>query len=254
LNILTDVSPVTNPLPSAFSYPANAAGLCREDALCNIVRLQVTWNNNPSLFATFDSQELYRRTVANGVAVPYIGGDGKNELRVATYNNLTSLPSYYPFAYAPNVSETKDPVALGVGYPLLLALNKDIPVEPNVAAGVAGVFTLKVTATVRNTCDVHTPPGGTLYVVPITSQYLKLNSGAMSDIIATVATEADVYRTPVVGDVQAKEMVGAGRSRVSADPHAVASSRRQVAPRSDSGEQGGAGNYVGSKRAHFMQS
>jgi len=248
---------VADDLAIPFAYPAGSAGLCREDALCNIVKLQVTWNNNPSLFATFDAQELYRRTVANGVAVPYGGGavddpNHRQELRVSTYNNLTAIPTYYPWAF-PALVPASDPVAMGVGYPLLLALNKDIPVEPNVAAGVAGVFTLKVTATVRNTANHHTiNAGGTLYVVPITSQYLKLNSGAMSDIIATVATEADVYRTPVVGDVQAKEMVGAGRTRVSADPHAVASSRRLVAPRSDSGDMGGAGSYIGTKRAHMQ--
>ena len=244
------------------SYPSGGKGYCREDTLGEITKLNVTWNNNPSLFATFDQQELYRRSAANGLSVPYCG---TGVLHVGTVTNMASgqpnsLTKYFPWGAPGTTTELSTPA---IQYPMLLALNKDIPVEPNVAAGVAGVFTLKVTATVRNVIDYAGITGGTLYVVPITSQYLKLNSGAMSDIIATVATEADVYRTPVIGDVQSKELVGAGRSRASADSHAVASSRHGLGrllsgggargggmPDGGAGGGGAGGNpYLGAKRS-----
>ena len=255
-------------------YPSGGTGYCREDTLGDIMSINVSWNNNPSLFATFNKDELYRRSVANGLSVPYVDG----ELLCATaLNTVPSIPglfkqTYYPWCMGtqPGASTQlanacSDVTSPSTGMPVLLALNKDIPVEPNVAAGVAGVFTLKVVAQVANLTDYEGYTGGTLYVVPITSQYLRLNSGAMSDIIATVATEADVYRTPVVGDVQSKELVGAGRTRASADSHAVASSRQgfgrilsgggargggmlHSGGAGGGGDGSGASQYVGAKR------
>lgn len=171
-----------------------AKGLMLEDVCLCIEKLDITWNNNPSLLVTLDQRELWRRTKQNGLPVswPVFSGYAADSV---DFGHATTLSFDVP---------QKRSMA---GSPIVLALNKDIPVEPGVGAGVAGVYTLVVKASIRNQLPFQVS-GYSLYVVPINSQYLVLNSGATSDLINTVATEAVVAATQVSGDIQSKPLLG----------------------------------------------
>lgn len=226
-------------------------GYTFEDTLLSPDSLQITWNNNPSLLATFDKRELWRRSQQNGMALGWAPWAGSMlDAAVTTPTGPATPPAISANAY-PFSNKIS-----GVGGPVVLKLNADIPVEPGVAAGVAGVYTLQIQATIRNHLP-FTVPSGTLYVVPITSQYLVLNAGATSDVIQTVATEEQVVQTPVTGDVQTKSIMGYELK----DGHAVASSRRMWGmgrvlrgmARGGAAMLGaaGAGQYIGAKRPHL---
>jgi hypothetical protein len=226
-------------------------GACFDDMLLCIDKLQITWNNNPSLLATFNSRELWRRTKQNGLDTPYPVYSGAV---IGTASDWTAETG----RVAPVASMTGTYASSGGC--ILLALNKDIPVEAGVAAGVAGVYTLKVRANVYNQLGVAVPKF-TLYVVPITSQYLVLNVGATSDLINTVATESVVYSTPVTGDVQDKRtlvddrgglpggfMAASGRGSLNV-PKLIDMTAK--GPQMASVTGAGAGSYVsGAKRAY----
>lgn len=169
-----------------------------EDLCLSIDKVDITWNNNPSLLVTLEKQELWRRSMQNGLPVPWTVYRGR-----AT-DPYQSFPIASARAYDPAVNRAL------AGSPLLLALNKDIPVEPGVGAGVAGVYTLVVKVTLTNQLPFNIT-GFSLFVVPINSQYLVLNAGATSDVINTVATEAVVAATQQSGTFQAKEVTGSGR-------------------------------------------
>jgi hypothetical protein len=192
----------------------NYVGGALEDCLCPIDSLQVMWNNNPSLLATLDSNELWRRTQQNGLPVSW------NAHKVDTQVDPTLVPSttLYPTSWKSATSS---------GAPVLLALNKDIPVEPGVAAGVAGVYTLQLQVKIKNGMPFALT-SGTLVVCPITSQYLVLNAGATSDIISPVCNEKAVIGETVSGSVQSKAMMGAGKNTV--EGHMSASSRTRHLP------------------------
>lgn len=247
----SDGRPVTAMYGAGSVFPGT--GLSLEDSLVRITKLNMSWNNNPSLFATFDAEELYRRTTDNGLVYPFMEGELNCATAAVTAGGVDGLNSYFPWTVEAFRNSYRTP---GIGYPLLLALNKDIPVEPNVAAGTAGVYTVKVSVTLQNTTHIGSSlTGGTLFVVPITSTYLKLNSGAMSDIIQTVSTEQDVANTPVVGDAQSRQLVS---RNMSADPHAVASSRQGFGRilgagdrRNDTSSASGPAKYLGNKRAYM---
>lgn len=284
-------------LPSSFDggvgtgvQAVTVKGLALEDTLLPIKRLEVTWNNNPSLLATFDSKELWRRTKQNGLMTPFpvwdgavmIGGTAPPYLsNYSGTNPNTSANVAQGYAGAGRVKYSTVTTANGglelaggyatttlasSGSPVLLALNKDIPVEAGVAAGVAGVYTLKIAVDVQNNLP-YDVASCTLYVVPITSQYLVLNVGATSDVINTVATELAVYGTPVTGDVQSKRLLCDGKGGLPAG--AMAASARgsdmltKVIDMTGAGGtsasivgsgvvSGGAGHYVGAKRFHGM--
>lgn len=174
----------------------NYAGGMLEDVCLSIDKVDVTWNNNPSLLVTLEKQELWRRSLQNGLCVPWYVFRGRQSDSVAFPHDAASYDN-------PNRRAM-------IGSPLLLALNKDIPVEPGVGAGVAGVYTLVVKVALTNQLPFNIS-GFSLYVVPINSQYLVLNSGATSDVINTVATEAVVAATQQSGVFQAKEVTGSGR-------------------------------------------
>lgn len=218
-------------------------GLCLEDTCLPIERLEISWNNNPSLLATFDKNELWRRTSQNGV-----------QCAQAAYNGSAYDSSYTSGGVSPwYVANGK--VATS-GSPILLALNKDIPVEPGVAAGVAGVYTLKVTATVRNNLP-YAVPTGTLYVVPVTSQYLVLITGATSSVMSTITTESAVFDTPVTGDVQSKNLIvdGSMSGPMVASARAMYGFSRvlEMLSRATGGQEtSGAGAYLGMKRHRQM--
>lgn len=217
---------------------AGVAGIKNEDFVFPIQSLEVSWNNNPSLLATFDQRELWRRTYANGLKLPYhvfsgIGQDSRGSGGFA------------------------DGTIATVGSPVLLALNKDIPVELGVAAGVAGVYTLKIKANVYNQTSVAVT-GGTFYVVPITSQYLSLITGATSDVVQTVTTEKVVLQQPVSGTIQDKEFIGAGMhvgGAISASSRSSTGVHRMLdmVHRGGALTSGGAGAaaLVGAKRPHY---
>jgi hypothetical protein len=156
-------------------------------------------------------------------------------------------------------------------------LGKDIPVEPSIGAGVAGVYTIRIQVKVQNTLG-YDVTGGTLFVVPITSNYLVLNAGATSDVLSTVAAEDQVLSARVVGDVQSKELMDSGkntvtgaasassrsgnsmaqimgslnRSSIDDDPSAMSGAgARGAVGRGMGAHGGGAHQYLGAKRAHY---
>lgn len=208
-------------LNSLVAASTPGAGYCMEDTLLSPTRLEVTWNNNPSLLATFDQYELWRRTQQNGVIVPWPVFKGSLlDTSLASQTGSQYFPVQVDGTGTAGYRAGQTP---GIGAPVLLALNKDIPVEPGVAAGVAGVYTISFKATIFN----HLPfaiTAGTLYIVPITSQYLVLNAGGTSDVLGTVATEDAVVKQPVAGDWQSKELLSGGSALK--DGFVAASARR----------------------------
>lgn len=189
------------------TWLANYPGGGLSDPLLTIKRLQIQWNNNPSLLATFDQLDLVRRSQQNGLDLPwyiYRGFTTDREQAGIVFRGVGATLIAADASYDPPGKRST------IGAPILLALNKDIPVEPGVGAGVAGVYTITVTVDVQNNLP-FTSKGYSLVVCPINSQYLILNSGATSDVISTVATEQVVAAAPVSGEVQYKGLSGAGR-------------------------------------------
>jgi len=189
---------------------SNASGLQLEDYVSAISALDVTWNNNPSLLRTFTAQELWQRSHENGMPQSY--AMHLQGLRDNLFATTTGAGR--PLWTGNNLDAWGSPLVVGSGVPVLLALNKDIPVEPGVAAGVAGVYTLQVKAYFRSSNPFIPTSRGSLYVVPIYSQYLILNAGATSDLLSTVATEEQVAATPASGEIQDKEMTGGSAQHI----------------------------------------
>lgn len=162
---------------------ANAGSFLENQVLLPISKVSIQWNNQASLLNTMAQQDLWRRSFENGVEVPYSVATG------AAY-----LPGPTPAANY-NLSST---VKATVGSPLLLAVGRDLPVEPGVAPGVAGIYTLRVTASVYSYFANSAGAGNvTLYVVPITSQYMRLMEGGTAELISSVATEAQIIEAPM---------------------------------------------------------
>jgi len=191
--------------PSGVASPyqpvTNGRALQMEDYVSKIRSIDITWNNNPSLLRTFTQQELWQRSYQNGL--PQSLAIYSQNMRDTDLQRTTVTNPLWCGGTTVNGGAT---VVASSGGCILLALNKDIPVEPGVAAGVAGVYTLQVKATVETLFSTSTR--GTLYVVPINSQYLILNAGATSDLLQTVATEEQVAATPASGEVQNKALLG----------------------------------------------
>lgn len=235
-------TPATMDGNPAAGLPAQTGGASLEQLCMPFKQLQISWNNNPSLLATFDVAELWRRTNQNGLQSTFQQFQGflvDNGARTGYDKTLWGN------------------VVSGSGSPVLLALNKDIPVESGVAAGVAGVYTLQVTAQVVNNLP-YTVAGGTFVVCPITSQYLILNMGSTSDVIATTATEDAVMNLEPSGDVQAKQYVSAGLHMIggsmlaSSRPHMGHSGVLDMVHRSSATVGGpGLAGYVGAKKPRF---
>lgn len=174
--------------------PNETLGASMGEFVFPITDMEITWNNNPSLLATFNEIDLYRRTKENGLTFPW-----------DTYRGLSTDSVFtLPYDFGNDVGM--------IGAPVILQLNKDIPVEPGVGAGTAGVYTLKIRVKARNQTNMTATQitGVQLIVCPIYSQYLVLKTGATSDLINTVATEQSVVTTAVTGVAQDKVRVGAG--------------------------------------------
>lgn len=190
--------------PSPFAPVTNARGLQLEDYVSKIRSLDITWNNNPSLLRTFTQNELWQRSYENGL--PQAHAVYGQNLRDTDFQQSRQGVNALPLWTGGTTTAGGAAVVASSGGCILLMLNKDIPVEPGVAAGVAGVYTLQIKATVET---AFIPSNrGVLYIVPINSQYLILNAGATSDLLTTVATEEQVASTPASGDVQTKSLMG----------------------------------------------
>lgn len=187
-------------MPAPFRPVDGGRALAIEDYVSYISNIDITWNNNPSLLRTFGADQLWARSFQNGLP----------QSRAVYGQNLRDTDlQFNPTFWVGGAQDYAGAyVVPSSGGCILLALNKDIPVEPGVAAGVAGVYTLQVKATITNLLPAAK---GTLYVVPVSSQYLILNAGATSDLLTTVATEEQVASTPTSGEVQDKALVGGAK-------------------------------------------
>jgi len=109
--------------------------------------------------------------------------------------------------------------------PLLVAMNKDLPVEAGVSAGTAGIYTLQVTYETRNFSN-YNMTSGTFYVTPIYSQYFTTYAGATSTVDTAVLDEETFAKMPVSGDTASSQAIGgAGPSQ---DVKIVANSRQRL--------------------------
>lgn len=160
-------------------YPASFSG--REDLFAPIQKISIMWNNQPAILASAPMGELWRMTADNGLRVTY---DTFLGVRTATKPGLL----------ASGLGLGTQTVAT-TGAPLLLQINKDFPTEPGTAPGVAGVFSLTVTASVRYLASSVTGTAGAvvsrpcqLYVVPIRSTFLQLNAGGTSSVIGAISS------------------------------------------------------------------
>jgi hypothetical protein len=190
--------------------PATFSG--REDLFATIDNLSIMWNNQPAILATARTQDLWRMSYDNGLRVPYdVYSGAKLGVKSPTVDTTNVL---LHTALAP------DGLYPTTGAPLLLAINKDFPTEPGTAPGVAGVFSLSVTAqchyydnlNVQNGSTVTstgTYTGGaqltnqrplTLFVVPIRSQYLQLNAGGTSSIVSAISSGEAMLDAPFTTD------------------------------------------------------
>lgn len=241
-----DFSSLTSATQDGLAGAGGSAGALMEDLMLSIESLQIQWNNNPSLLATFNKQDLYRRTRENGLDLPWYMFNG----------NVSDVDATATAVQARTLFDVPKRRAT-IGAPVLLALNKDIPVEPGVGAGVAGVYTLSVKATFKNQFP-FTFSAFTFFVVPINSQYLVLNSGATSDVISTIATEQVVAAAPVSGELQSKALLGQGRRTMHTPGmasyrrgHAMGRTMESGSRSGGPGGGAGAAQYVGTKRANY---
>lgn len=243
LNVAPDAIAVFAQVTADAATPSLPADLGAEDICLPIQRLEFNWNNNPALLTTLTDRDLWRRTTQNGIDMPWSVFNGSVYDKTATtvQNNALVLSD-----------SSSRPT---IGSPVLLSLNRDVPVEPGVAAGTAGVYTMTVKVTVKNPFSFSIS-GVNLVVVPINSQYLVLNAGATSDVINTVATEAVVAATPVSGDVQSKEMFGGSSGRVHLASHRKAYGlgplMDMVARAAGPVAASAPAQYLASKRPHYM--
>ena len=174
----------------ASTIRSNAAFSGREDLFATISRISIMWNNQPAILASAPINELWRMSYDNGLRYPFdvytgLRTGGKNQTAVARDSNV------FPSAVATT------------GMPLLLAINKDFPTEPGTAPGVAGVFSLQISADVyyygmpaAGTSGADQTRMCTLYVVPIRSQYLQLNAGGTSSVVGAVSSGEAMLDAP----------------------------------------------------------
>ncbi len=163
----------------------------REDLFATISRLSIMWNNQPAILASAPMNELWRMSYDNGLKLPF---DVYTGLRMGGTNTDIVVPR--------DGNAFKSAVAT-TGMPVLLAINKDFPTEPGTAPGVAGVFSLQVSADVYYhglpVATSGTPEQTrtcTLYVVPIRSQYLQLNAGGTSAVVGAVSSGEAMLDAP----------------------------------------------------------
>ena len=178
----------------------------REDLFATIDNISITWNNQPSILQSARPHDLWRMTYDNGLRLPYdiYSGLKNGDRPLPTANSL------YPLAVPKNTFPS-------TGMPLLLAINKDFPTEPGTAPGVAGVFSMTITANVHTygqTNYTASYPGAdgactsagavarpaTMYVVPIRSQYLQLNAGGTSAVVGAVSSGEAMLDAPFTSD------------------------------------------------------
>lgn len=191
--------------------PATFSG--REDLFASIDNLSIMWNNQPAILATARTQDLWRMSYDNGLRVPFdVYSGAKLGVKSPTVDQTNALL---------HTAAAPDGLYPTTGAPLLLAINKDFPTEPGTAPGVAGVFSLSVTAmchyydngTVQNGSTVTAATGAysggapittsrplTLFVVPIRSQYLQLNAGGTSSIVSAISSGEAMLDAPFTTD------------------------------------------------------
>lgn len=183
----------------------------REDMFATIDNLSIMWNNQPAILATARTQDLWRMSYDNGLRYSYdVYAGAKMGERVHKVD--TGATAYYG-------GTAVDGLYPSTGAPLLLAINKDFPTEPGTAPGVAGVFSLSVTAQ----CHYYGMPTMTsglisqgtgvvangsiavarpltLFVVPVRSQYLQLNAGGTSSIVSAISSGEAMLDAPFTSD------------------------------------------------------
>lgn len=161
------------------TLPTIAAFSGREDLFATIDNISIMWNNQPAILATASRQELWRMSYDNGLKVPF-----------DVYNGVRGGGTYgIPAGGATGCVAT-------TGAPLLLAINKDFPTEPGTAPGVAGVFSLQVSARAYFCSATGVKRTATLYVVPIKSQYLQLNAGGTSSVVGAISSGEAMLDAP----------------------------------------------------------
>ena len=207
LNTCPDMIAVYAVLGDPKDVPDTLAGLLlegsysgREDMFATIDRLQITWNNQPSLLASASASDLWRMSYDNGLKTKYSTYSGvKNAQNPASSDTQVFAQGNVGYDVGRRTATT--------GGPVLLQINKDFPTEPGTAAGVAGVFSLTVTASVVTYESPSAPftglPQGTfssrpvtLFVVPIRSSYLQLNAGGTSSTISAVSSGEGMLDAP----------------------------------------------------------
>lgn len=188
--VLSEATEGTTPLVNDYTSIRSAAAFGgREDLFATISRISIMWNNQPAILASAPMNELWRMSYDNGLRYPYdvytgLRTGGKNLPAVVVRDG-----NVFPSAVATT------------GMPLLLAINKDFPTEPGTAPGVAGVFSLQVSADVYyhgvpQTAGTDQTRMCTLYVVPIRSQYLQLNAGGTSSVVGAVSSGEAMLDAP----------------------------------------------------------
>jgi hypothetical protein len=195
----------------ALYNPATFSG--REDLFATIDNLSIMWNNQPAILATARTQDLWRMSYDNGLRVPF---DVYSGAKLGVKTSAVDSGSVLLHGQA-----APDGLFPTTGAPLLLAINKDFPTEPGTAPGVAGVFSLSVTANchyydntqqygngttaisaggVPDGTAVDTQRPLTLFVVPIRSQYLQLNAGGTSSIVSAISSGEAMLDAPFTTD------------------------------------------------------
>lgn len=151
----------------------------QHQGLAAISGVSITWNNQASLLNTFQIEDLWRRSLENGINAPLPVFSGE-ALVCAGGVAVAGTAAYKPT----------------VGAPLILAMGRDIPLEPGVGPGVAGIYTLKLEVKALH-YDALLARKMTLVVVPINSQYIRLMEGGTAELISSVATESQLLEAPI---------------------------------------------------------
>lgn len=170
---------------TALSFVPVGTGYMFEDQMIFPDAVELTFNNNASLLNTLDATEFARITRRNGIPGPGIN--------MALSAGLT-LAQNAATAYVVPQAQLHT-----TGGPVVIKFNQDLPLEPGVSAGTAGIYTFQVRLKGRNPYD-YTMPGATLFVVPIYTYYLTIFAGATSSILTAVLDEETFAGMPVSGD------------------------------------------------------
>jgi hypothetical protein len=166
----------------------NSKGPTQLDTYVPISNIQVTFDNFSNLCSNFQQFHLYESAVAAGVDMDYSQWRGFTQAAVPSVaiKTYASTTTGYPLTFAlQNATQTS-------GGPIVLRMAHDVTLQPGLAPGCLGNFSLQVRVTVDNTHKFFDYLSGfVLTIVAINTGFFETTRG-QSMIRKTILDAADV--------------------------------------------------------------